>query len=79
MTGVVILPLAAGLLSHVIRQNDRHAADGLLVLAGFGIGITLGPLSLQAQYSHPPKFAAVLVTLNLFVSTPGSPMMKYQF
>jgi hypothetical protein len=37
------------------------------VIAGFGIGITLGPLALQAQYSHPARFAAVLVTLNLFV------------
>ena len=67
IVGAAILPLVAGLLSYAIRGDRRGTADGLLVVTGFGIGITLGPLALQAQYSHPARFTAVLVTLNLFV------------
>ena len=56
------------MLGHATRGDRRNAADALLVVAGLGVGITLGPLALQAQYSHPARFAAILVTLNLFVS-----------
>jgi hypothetical protein len=65
--GAAILPLVAGLLGYAIRDDHRGTADGLLIVTGFGIGTTLGPLALQAQYSHPARLASVLVTLNLFV------------
>ncbi|KAF8312005.1 MFS general substrate transporter [Clavulina sp. PMI_390] len=71
IVGAALMPLAAGLLGIAVRHDNHSAVDGLLVLAGFSIGITLGSLSLQAQYSHPPRFAAVLVTLSLFFRNLG--------
>lgn len=67
LVGSGMMPIIAGLLSYAIRHDMRATVDGLLVLAGFAIGIQLGPLALQAQYSHTAQHAAVLVTLNLFV------------
>jgi len=45
-------------------------ADGFLVMCGIGIGLTFGPLVIHAQFSQPDDRIAIVVALNLFVSSP---------
>ena len=49
-------------------KNIEALADGLLVMCGVGIGLTIGPLVIHARFSQPDDRVAIVVALNLFVS-----------
>lgn len=51
-----------------MERNDQHLADAFLVVCGAGIGLTFGPLAIQAQFSQPDNRVAIVIGLNLFVS-----------
>jgi hypothetical protein len=67
LLGSILQPVACGVLALAASHGQTDVLTGLLAVAGFSIGVTLGPLALQVQYSYPAKYTAVLVTLNLFV------------
>jgi hypothetical protein len=71
---MVIQPIALGLLGLGIVKDNYAWIDGFLAMAGTGVGMTFGPLSLHARFSQPEERVAVVVSLNLFVGPFLSPV-----
>lgn len=71
MFGSVVIPIALGLVSMAINQNNNGELDGFMAMTGVGVGATFGPLSIQAQYSQPKERVAIVTSLNIFFRTLG--------
>ncbi|KZT37965.1 MFS general substrate transporter [Sistotremastrum suecicum HHB10207 ss-3] len=69
--GSIILPLALGLISEAINSNKQGELNGFMVLAGVGVGLTFGPLSIHAQFKQPENRVAIVQALNLFFRNLG--------
>lgn len=69
--GGTLLPIALGLISQAIDRSQEGAVDGFMVMAGIGVGLTFGPLSIHARFSQPSDRVAVVVALNLFFRSLG--------
>jgi hypothetical protein len=67
--GSLIIPIALGLLSMAVNANKQNQVNGFMVMAGVGVGMTFGPLAIHARFSQPEERVAIVVALNLFVST----------
>ncbi|EJF62733.1 MFS general substrate transporter [Dichomitus squalens LYAD-421 SS1] len=64
--GTLIITIALGLVSWAVDRNDKGQVNGFLVMTGVGVGMTIGPLAVQARFSQPEHRNAVVAALNLF-------------
>ncbi|KAG8949426.1 hypothetical protein FRC00_008142, partial [Tulasnella sp. 408] len=69
--GGLIIPVAVGLLTIAIDNNNQKQLNGFLLFTGVGIGLTFAPLSLQARFCQPFNRVAAVVSMNLFFRTAG--------
>lgn len=73
--GGLIIPVAVGLLTIAIDNNNQKQLNGFLLFTGVGIGLTFAPLSLQARFCQPFNRVAAVVSMNLFVRFLSSPFI----
>ncbi|KZS91099.1 MFS general substrate transporter [Sistotremastrum niveocremeum HHB9708] len=71
MLGGVVLPVALGLISMAINSNKPVQIKGFMLLAGVGVGLTFGPLSIQARFKQPESRIAIVEALITFFTNLG--------
>ncbi|KZV87815.1 MFS general substrate transporter [Exidia glandulosa HHB12029] len=69
--GQTVMTVGVGLLAWAIGRNDQLAIKLTLVLTGLGVGLSVGPSSIQARFSVLERFSAVVISLNLFFQSLG--------
>ncbi|PVF97525.1 MFS general substrate transporter [Serendipita vermifera] len=67
----LVLPLAVGLLSQALYEDKELQIMGFMIMAGGGVGLGFGPLSIQARFRQPEDRVAIVVATNLFFRTAG--------
>ncbi|RDX55001.1 MFS general substrate transporter [Lentinus brumalis] len=64
--GSIIITVALGMISHGMDINSKAYVDGFLVMAGVGVGMSIGPLAIHCRFSQPESRVAVVSALGLF-------------
>ncbi|PVG04257.1 MFS general substrate transporter [Serendipita vermifera] len=71
LLGLVVTPLAIGLLGQAMYENNAKHIMGFMIMSGAGIGIAFGPLTYQIRFTQPEDRVAIAVASNLFFRTAG--------
>ncbi|KAI0745351.1 MFS general substrate transporter [Earliella scabrosa] len=66
MIGGLLITVALGLVSNAMDRNDKRDINGFLVMAGVGVGMSIGPLVIHCRFSQPDNRVAVVSALTLF-------------
>ncbi|KAI0779706.1 MFS general substrate transporter [Fomes fomentarius] len=69
--GSAIIAVALGLVSYAMDENDKSKVNGFLVMAGVGVGMSIGPLAVHMRFSQPDNRVAVVAALGLFTRALG--------
>ncbi|TCD69811.1 hypothetical protein EIP91_006124 [Steccherinum ochraceum] len=69
--GGVVQTVALGLISWAMQKNDQGLVNGFMVMAGAGVGLTIGPLAVHARFSQSEHLVAVVSGLTLFFRSFG--------
>ncbi|KAI0704999.1 MFS general substrate transporter [Cerioporus squamosus] len=64
--GSIIITVALGMISRGMDINSKGYVDGFLVMAGVGVGMSIGPLAIHCRFSQPESRVAVVSALGLF-------------
>ncbi|RPD74189.1 MFS general substrate transporter [Lentinus tigrinus ALCF2SS1-7] len=64
--GSIIITVALGMISRGMDINSKGYVDGFLVMAGVGVGMSIGPLAIHCRFSQPEERVAVVSALGLF-------------
>lgn len=65
--GCVLITVGIGLLTTVLSKNSPIQLKVYLLITGIGLGLSFGPLMLQARYCQPSNRVATVVSMNNFV------------
>ncbi|KAL5512252.1 hypothetical protein ACEPAG_3537 [Sanghuangporus baumii] len=71
LLGDTIIPISLGLISMAINSNNERQIKGFMIMAGIGVGLTFGPIGIQARFSQPTERVAIVSALNLFFRSLG--------
>ncbi|KAG8922626.1 hypothetical protein FRC01_013799 [Tulasnella sp. 417] len=71
MIGCTLITVGIGLITSALSKNSPIQLKIYLLLTGIGIGLTFGPLMLQARYCQPSSRVATVVSMNNFFRTAG--------
>ncbi|KIM64638.1 hypothetical protein SCLCIDRAFT_1213140 [Scleroderma citrinum Foug A] len=55
--GSVIMTVSLGLIQMAMEKNIQGQVDGFMAMAGVGVGLTAGPLAVQARFIKPDHIA----------------------
>ncbi|KZS91830.1 MFS general substrate transporter [Sistotremastrum niveocremeum HHB9708] len=69
--GALVTPIALGFISRAIKIDSHGQINGFMAMAGAGVGLTFGPVGIQARFSLPPSRTASVESLTLFFRTFG--------
>ncbi|PIL36094.1 MFS general substrate transporter [Ganoderma sinense ZZ0214-1] len=64
--GGLIINVSLGLVSWAMDRNVKSEIDGFLVVAGVGVGMSIGPLAVHSRFSQPESRIAIISGLTLF-------------
>ncbi|KAI0743922.1 MFS general substrate transporter [Daedaleopsis nitida] len=64
--GGLIIAVSLGLVSYAMDINDKGKINGFLIMAGTGVGLSIGPLAIHCRFSQPTHRVAVVSALTLF-------------
>ncbi|KAH9946096.1 MFS general substrate transporter [Epithele typhae] len=69
--GSIIITTSLPLIAWAMGLNDQKKVQGFLVLAGAGVGMSIGPLAIHCRFSQPTSRVAVVSALTLFSRSLG--------
>ncbi|KAM5531665.1 hypothetical protein V8D89_014654 [Ganoderma adspersum] len=64
--GGLTINVSLGLVSWAMNRNVKSEIDGFLVVAGVGVGLSIGPLAVHSRFSQPENRVAIISGLTLF-------------
>ncbi|KAG8948254.1 hypothetical protein FRC04_009892 [Tulasnella sp. 424] len=71
MIGCVLITVGIGLITTALSKNSPIQLKVYLLITGIGLGLSLGPLMIQACYCQPINRVATVVSMNNFFRTAG--------
>ncbi|KAI6128146.1 MFS general substrate transporter [Pisolithus croceorrhizus] len=74
LLGSVIMTVGLGLIQMAMQKNVQGEVDGFMAMCGVGVGLTAGPLVVQARFIKPDHIAisnAMLLFFRAFGGTVG--------
>lgn len=71
MIGCALITVGIGLLTTALSKNSPIQLKIYLLVTGIGLGLSFGPLMLQARYCQPSSRVATVVSMNNFFRTAG--------
>lgn len=74
LLGSVIMTVGLGLIQMAMQKNIQGEVDGFMAMCGVGVGLTAGPLVVQARFIKPDHVAisnAMLLFFRAFGGTAG--------
>ncbi|KAG8948255.1 hypothetical protein FRC04_009893 [Tulasnella sp. 424] len=71
MIGCVLITVGIGLLATALSKNSPIQLKVYLLITGIGLGLSFGPLMIQARYCQPSNRVATVVSMNNFFRTAG--------
>jgi hypothetical protein len=69
--GSIILVISLGLIQMAMQENKQSQVNGFMVMAGAGVGLTGGPLAIQARFAQGDSRVAAVTGLTLFFRSLG--------
>jgi len=69
--GQIVTVVALGLVSMAMAQQKQGLVNGFMALTGVGVGLSAGPLAIQARFSLGAERVAIVAALTLFFRSFG--------
>ncbi|KAF8212355.1 major facilitator superfamily domain-containing protein [Mycena galopus ATCC 62051] len=69
--GSVIICVALGLVQMAMEKGKQSEVNGFMAMAGAGVGMTFGPLAIQARFTQSEDKIAAVTGLTLFFRSLG--------
>jgi len=72
VAGSVIMTVGLGLMQMGMQKNGQGLVDGFMAMTGFGVGLTAGPIVVQARFLMPDHVAIINAMMLFFRALGGT-------